>query len=73
MRRRNRINGEWETPVGADFKWEHVAIEVLMDIRDELKQIRSTLQCSNVLRAAKAVIRAERRLAAYQPLERKPK
>jgi hypothetical protein len=27
--------------------WEHVAIAVLMDIRDELRRINRTLGCSN--------------------------
>jgi len=31
-RRRDRINGEWNTP-DKPFTWEHATIEVLMDIR----------------------------------------
>lgn len=34
MRRPGRVNSQWETPLGDNFKWEHVMIEVLMELCD---------------------------------------
>lgn len=50
MRRSNRINQDWATP--DHLLWEHVAIEVLMDIRQErqeLQKLNHLLHCSNFL------------------------
>jgi len=46
-RRRQRVNSEWETPEGDGFRWEHVQIEVLMDIREELRRLNLLLHCQN--------------------------
>ncbi len=48
-RRNSRINEEWETPKD-DFTWEHVKVEVLMDIRALLQRIVVRLDCSETLR-----------------------
>ena len=37
----SRAGIAWRTPPGRAFTWEHVAIELLMDIRTELKLLRS--------------------------------
>ena len=62
-RNSSRVNGDWPTPTGDDFTWDHVAIEVLMDIRSELRLIRQLTQCSRIPRALDAVLRIDRRLA----------
>lgn len=47
-RHSGRIGTQWETPsVAEGFRWEHVGIEVLMDIRDELQQLNRLLNCRN--------------------------
>lgn len=50
-----RKNADWKLPMGGTdpFTWDHAAIAVLMDIRDELQQANrylSTLHCSNFQR-----------------------
>lgn len=67
-RRAARTGVEWETPTGNDFRWEHVAIEVLQDIRDELKQLNKTLSCYRVARMSDDINRLERRIARRLPL-----
>lgn len=46
-RRRNRTNVDWETP--ESFGWDHVLIEVLMDVREELRKLNAVLACPNFL------------------------
>ena len=46
-RRKGRTDVEWETPF-PDWTWDHVVIEVLMDIRAELQRIRILTECHNV-------------------------
>lgn len=74
-RRSGRSNGEWQTPAANDgFNWQHVEVEVLMDIREELRTLNATLACSRVYKMADAMVRAEKRLAKHMPLKpRKPK
>ena len=48
-RNTGRIGVDWETPTGHLFEWDHVKIEVLMDIRAELRRIRSVLECKNTI------------------------
>ena len=45
MRHGGRQNVEWKTPESLD--WNHVAIEVLMDIREELHILNRVLACPN--------------------------
>ena len=50
MRRAGRSDDNWETPQGggADpFQWEHVSIEVLMYIREQLRTLNRLLHCPN--------------------------
>lgn len=47
MRRSERINSEWETPLGNSFTWDHVVIEILMDIRAQLRELNGTMNCHN--------------------------
>lgn len=50
-RRPGRSHVDWETPLpSANFTWQHVIVEVLMDIREHLQVIRHTLECRNTLR-----------------------
>lgn len=68
-RRRERTDCSWETPAGAEFRWEHVAIEVMMDIREELKRLNATLSCYRVSRMSDDINRLERRVARRYPLK----
>jgi len=61
-RRPGRADVEWETPQ-TPFNWEHVAVEVLMDIRSELRKIRRLAECSRIPRGLDAAVRIDRRLA----------
>lgn len=47
MRRRGNIGAEWETPEHPNFTWQHVIVEVLMDIRAELRELNATMNCHN--------------------------
>jgi len=51
LRHRNR---DWELP--EKMTWELVAVAVLLDIRGELRTIRSLAQCYRVPRALDAMI-----------------
>lgn len=66
-RRTNRINRDWETP--EDYRWEHVAIEVLQDIRNELQAINRRLSCFRIPRALDAVQRIDKRLSETRKLK----
>jgi hypothetical protein len=45
-RNRSRVNVEWTTPASG-WTWDHVALEVLMDIRAELQKLNALLHCHN--------------------------
>lgn len=47
MRRKERVGVEWGTPEAPHWTWQHVEIEVLMDIRAELHQLNQLLHCVN--------------------------
>ena len=49
MRRAARRGVQWETPE-AGFTWQHVIVEVLMDIREELQALNATLKCQETQR-----------------------
>lgn len=67
-RRSGRTNRDWETPAGQEFRWEHVSIEVLMDIRAELRQLNETLGCYRVRRGMDALHRLDKRAALHWKL-----
>ena len=73
-RRRDRINGEWNTP-DKPFTWEHATIEVLMDIRAELRTLNATLGCYRVSRMSDDINRIDKRLhnAGMLAIKRKAK
>lgn len=48
---------------GESFTWEHAQMAVLMDIRDELRDIASLARCGRIPRALDAVARIDKRLA----------
>jgi hypothetical protein len=58
-----RAYSTWKTPEGDAFLWEHVSIELLMDIRGELVRLNQLLQCPNFL-AIPATLTAIRRQMA---------
>lgn len=41
--------------------WDHVPLQVLMDIRDELQRLNNVMQCSNVARGFQALAKIARR------------
>ena len=72
MARNKDIN--WNTE---NRSWEAITVAVLMDIRDELKQLNSTFGCHNFLgmprtltQIRKAVERSDKRLAKRIPIRR---
>lgn len=46
-------NGDWK--LASPITWEHVPIALLMDIRDELRAIRSLANCYRIPRALDAM------------------
>lgn len=42
-RRHDRTGVDWQTP-SLNFQWEHVSVELLMDLRDELRVISRKLK-----------------------------
>jgi len=69
MRNNNRRNAEWETPKEG-FTWDHVVVEVLMDIRGELQAIRRLLECPNVSKGMVAMATLERHMKKRFPLKK---
>jgi hypothetical protein len=74
-RRSSRINNQWETPKD-DFRWEHVIVEVLQDIRTELQAINRLLHCDTTTKAFTKMIdvahvarRIDKRLAQTRKLK----
>lgn len=45
-------------------------LAALMDIRDELKQIKGLLQCHRIPRGLDAMVRLDKRMAKRNPLKR---
>jgi len=68
-RRVGRAGVQWETPQGDQFRWEHVAIEVMMDVRDELVKLNALLHCHNFTDIPHKLERIKRNTAK----KRKPK
>lgn len=71
MRKPIRTNVEWKTPDGTNFRWEHVAIEVLMDIRSELQKLNRLLHCPNFQSIPRKLTRISANTA--KPKKAKPK
>lgn len=69
MRSYNRVNQDWETPK-EHFNWEHVAVEVLMDIRAELRAIRRLAECPNVQRGFIAMQKIEKNTRKKKAVKR---
>lgn len=67
-RRSGRRHRDWETPEKG-FLWEHVVVEVLMDIREELRIIRELAQCGNVRKGFIAMQKIDKRMAKKFPLK----
>lgn len=64
---------DWQVPEGdngAVKTWDYVQLCVLLDIRDELKQLNATLGCYRVGRMTDDVARIDRRLAKHLPLRK---
>lgn len=64
---------EWTLPTsdgGALTDWQKVEIAVLMDIRDELKELNATLSCYRVRRMSDDINRIDRRLQKRMPLSK---
>jgi hypothetical protein len=70
-------NVQWNLPEGTSsasggktHKWESITAALLMDIRDELKQLNTTLSCFRVRRMSDDVHRIDKRLQKHLPLTR---
>lgn len=53
-------NVEWSTPDHPNNTWQHVEVEVLMDIRDELKKLNRLLHCTNFVGIPRTLAAIER-------------
>lgn len=62
MRRKSRQNQDWETPADDGFQWIHVQVELLMDIREQLRLLNETLSCYRVRRMSDDINKIDRRL-----------
>lgn len=60
-------DGQWDLPDSIQT-WDQAQAAILMDIRDELKQLNSTLSWFRVAKMAEATIRIDKRLAKHMPL-----
>lgn len=69
MRNPTRRNSTWETPQGNQFQWQHVQVELLMDIREELQSLNAVLHCHNFLDIPHKLERIKRNTSK----KRKPK
>lgn len=70
MRHINRANKDWATPTDG-ITWEHVRVELLMDIRDLLREIDTSLRPLRCYRFQQIPNRLER--IARNTTKRKPK
>lgn len=66
-RRNERINYQATTP--NDWTWQHVEIEILMDIRSELQKLNTLLHCTNFV----GIPRTLKRISSNTAKPRKPK
>jgi len=69
-------NANWQlrqTPTGRAATDHDVTQAILMDIRDELQQLNTTLGCYRVRRMCDDVNRIDRRIAKHLPLKPKAK
>lgn len=71
-RRGARVNAEWQTPEKG-WTWEHVAIEVLMDIREELRGIHRLVACGNVSAGFVAMRSIDKHMQKRFPVKKKVK
>jgi hypothetical protein len=53
---------------GSTHSWESIHAAILMDIRDELKELNRTLNCHRVPAGMDALVRIDRRIAKNMPL-----
>lgn len=72
MRNRIRTGVERETPQD-NFLWDHVAIEVMMDIRNELQRLNNVLQCPNFIAVPSKLDDIRREVRQVRLNTRKPK
>lgn len=67
MRTPSRTDNEWDTSKVSPFTWEHVAVEVLMDIRQELRNMNCLLNCKNFTEIPTTLRSINRKLGAKKP------
>lgn len=60
-----------KTATGTVHEWDAIKVALLMDIRDELKALNSTLGCFRVRRMCDDINRIDRRLQKNLPLRKK--
>lgn len=64
MRKVGNIDREWTTPDNPNFRWEHVQVEILMDIRRELHDLNRLLNCPNFTAIPTTLRSINKKLAA---------
>jgi hypothetical protein len=69
-RQSGQVDREWQTPL-TEFTWQHVEIEVLMDIRDQLKKLNRVLECPRFLRIPTSLDSIDRKLTKKKPRRKK--
>lgn len=57
-----------ETNADGTRGWDSIKVGLLMDIRDELKELNSQLRCHRIQRMFSTIERVDRRLAKKIPL-----
>lgn len=66
----NLPEGTRKADGGSTHSWESIHTALLMDIRDELKELNETLRCYRVRRLCEDVNRIDRRLQKHMPLKK---
>lgn len=66
----NLPDGERQPSGSSTHSWQSIQSALLMDLRDELKELNRTLACYRVREAMDAIRRIDRRLARTHPLRR---
>lgn len=64
----NLPEGTLNSNGGRTHSWESIHTALLLDIRDELKQLNATLGCYRVARMSDDINRIDRRLQKHMPL-----
>lgn len=64
-RNRKWQNQDWVPAANQERMWNHIHAEILMDIRDELRELNRTLGCYRMQRMADDIHRIDKRLLKH--------